>query len=414
MARKIRSEESLQSALLRFGDAAFRICYMHTKSPKMSRELLEDVFTQYRLCTKEFKSEEDERFWVLRTTHRTCMDYYAKKLRKKPSNDQIQHAARSLDFVVSDELCTILNLHYGSLTMLALCYGEEESITYAAKITGTPTALLQRRMQKALKVTGLPEDELKEWIQTIFLPDDIRSRIQYNIQNTMKDKHFGINSRAAAFKRGMDRAVPYVALGVVCFGLLAVAAVRFGWLGVEYVRTPMNDDASAVSTETGTAESSGTETSVGESGSGAITASFSYFVPDEKGLTRYNCTMEADASVLVAKMAEKGVFSSDVVLSEARFLKNGKNVTTLKSGEMPDIQLYFSEALQTELDAGSGTEILEAVSRTILAFYETGNITPAKLEIFSGGKPVTVNGEEVNCTPLMYGELPVSAVINEE
>ena len=64
-----RSETALQSAVMRFGDDAFRICYMHTKSGKETLTLLSDVFMQYFLDTQTFKSEGEERLWVLRTTH---------------------------------------------------------------------------------------------------------------------------------------------------------------------------------------------------------------------------------------------------------------------------------------------------------------------------------------------------------
>ena len=412
MARKLRGDDALQSALMRFGDSAFRICYMHTKSPKAARELLEDVFLQYCLHTKEFKNEEAERFWLLRTTHKVCMDYYAAKLRRNPADAQIQEAGRNLDFVITDELCKIMKLPYTSLTPLALCCGDEDAPAYAAKVIGRSASSVTKHLQRAVQKTVLSEDDLREWIQTIYMPDDMRSRIWYNIQNSVKDKHFGVNSRAQSLKRNVDRAMPYIALGVICFGLLAVAAVRFGWLGVEYVRTPMDSDTagsetSVVSSTTETESAANTEE--GE----AVTMTLSYFVPDGEGLIRHNCTMEADAAVLMAKMAENGAFSEETVLKEIRFLKNGKNITTLKSGEMPDLQLYFSAELQSELDNGNGMVILEAISRTILTFYDAGNITPAKLEIFADGRAVTVNGEEVNCTPLLYGELPVNAVVED-
>lgn len=56
-----RSENALQSAVMRFGDDAFRICYMHTKSGKETLTLLSDVFMQYFLDTQTFKSESEER-----------------------------------------------------------------------------------------------------------------------------------------------------------------------------------------------------------------------------------------------------------------------------------------------------------------------------------------------------------------
>ena len=406
MARKLRDDNALLSALMRFGDSAFRICYMHTKSPKTARELLEDVFMQYCLRTKPFKNEEHERFWVLRTVHKTCMDYYAAKLRRNPEDEQILHAGRNLDFIVTDELCEIMKLPYNWLTSLALCCGDEETPAYAAKIIGRSAPSVSKTLHKATEKINMPEEELREWIQTIYMPDDIRSRIQYNILQETKDKHFTVNSRAKELKRSVDRAAPYAALGVVCFGLLAVAIVRFGWLGTEYVRTPMQEDTgSAVTTDK-------TNTENKQEGT-AATLSLSYFVPDGDSMVRHNVKMEADISVLMAKMAESGVFSADTTLKDVRFLKNDKVLEKLKSGELPDIQLYFSEQLQTALDNGDGEAILEAIARTTLVFYDAGNITPAKLEIFSGNAPVTINGEAIDCTPLMYGETPVSREIEE-
>lgn len=413
MARKLRDDNALQSALLRFGDTAFRITYMHTKSPKTARELLEDVFLQYCLRTKPFKNEAEERLWLLREVHKTCMDYYAAKLRRNPADEQIKHAGRNLDFIITDELCSIMKLPYTRLTALAVCCGDGESAEYGAKICGRTPAFVRKAIKSSAEKLNLSEEDLCEWIQTVYMPDDIRSRIQYNIHRETEDKHFAVNSRAKAFKRSMDRAAPYAALGVVCFGIFAVAAVRFGWLGVEYVRTPKNSDLSQTTTSSGSSTTPENSTVSTTQDGDAATLTLAYFVPDGDSMIRHNCTMEADASVLIAKMAENGVFPSDVTLNEVRFLKNGKVITSLKSGEMPDVQLYFSAALQTAIDSGDGEAILEAVSRTILVFYEAGNITPAKLEIFADGRPVAVNGEEINCTPLMYGETPVSTVVED-
>lgn len=412
MTRKLRDDNALLSALMRFGDTAFRICYMHTKSPKTARELLEDVFMQYCLHTKPFKTEEQERLWVLRTVHKTCMDYYAAKLRRNPADEQIKHAGRSLDFVVTDELCAIMKLPYNWLTALALCCGDDEPAAYGAKVTGRSTAFVSKALHRAAEKLSMTEEDLREWIQTIYMPDDIRSRIQYNMMQEIKDKHFTVNSYAKALKRGVDRFAPYVALGVVCFSILAVATVRFGWLGIEYVRTPMQEDTDRTGTvsSTVTAEKNN---GTGKQDGDAATLSLSYFVPEENTMVRYNSSMEADLSVLVEKMAESGAFPGDVTLNEVRFLKNNKVIEKLKSGELPDVQLYFSEALQTALDNGDGEATLEAIARTTLVFYDAGNITPAKLEIFSGNNPVTINGQTVDCTPLMYGETPVSREVEE-
>ncbi|MGN0478003.1 MAG: sigma-70 family RNA polymerase sigma factor [Hominenteromicrobium sp.] len=419
MAKQLRSEEALQSALLRFGDAAFRICYMHTKKPRDAQDLLEDIFMQYCQNTQRFENEADERFWVLRTTHQVCMDYYASKMRKKLTAAQIRRYGKDLPFAVSNELCAILKLSYPYQTMLALCFGEEDTLRFASRVTGKPAALLRRRAEKAPGLTGLSPEDMREWIQTIVMPDDMRSRVQYAILNQIKDKHFGVNSRAKSLKRGLDRAIPYIALGVIVIGVFSVVAVRAGWFGTPYVRTP---DVTLVE-DTPASESSGSteshaatpvpESSADESRTAAI-LDVSVFVPSESGLTQYNYTgLEADAQVIVQKMAEKGAFPADVTLDDLTYMRNGEPVSALRSGEQLEVRLQFSGTLQNYLDGAASTASLEAIAKTFRAFYEAADMTLAKLEIYSGGQPVVVGGMEINCTSLMYGELPVSDVIDE-
>ena len=422
MAKQLRSEEALQSALLRFGDAAFRVCYMHTKKPRDAQELLEDVFMQYLLCTQAFENEEEERLWVLRTAHQSCMDYYASKMRKKLTNAQMQRAGKDLPFVISDELCAILKLSYPYQTMLALCFGEEDTLRFASRVIGKPAAMLRRRAEKAPALTGLSPEDMREWIQTIVMPDDMRSRVQYTILNQIKDKHFGVNSRAKSFKRGLDRAIPYIALGIIVVCALSVVAVRAGWFGTPYVRTPdvileENTPASSAPDGASSAESHAAtpvpESSADEPRAAAV-LDVPVFVPSDSGLAQYNYTgLEADASVLVQKMAEKGAFPADVTLDALDYMRNGEVVSALRSGEQLEVRLYFSGALQTHLDGAKSTASLEAVAKTFRAFYEAADMTLAKLEIYSDGRPVVVGGMEINCTSLMYGELPVSDVIDE-
>lgn len=416
MAKKLQNEDALQSALLRFGDAAFRIAYMHAKKPKDAREILEDVFMQYGLRTQAFKNEEDERFWVLRTTHLACMDYYAKKMRKKLTDAHIQRLGRDMPFIVSKELCEIMKLPSAWLTALAVCFGEEDTAEYAAKITGRPVFLLKKRLDKACARVKLSEEDVREWIQTIQMPDDMRSRILYTILNEAKDKHFSINSKATAFKRRLDRAIPYVALGVIVVSVFCVAALRSGWLGVEYERTPdivPGTEISAEEDENGESHVTLPESSA-ESTATLAKLDVSIYVPDDFGLVQYNLSgVEGDASVVAAKMAEKGAFPTSVTLEDLKYYQKGEAVSSLKTGEMLEVRLYFSAELQDYLDTAATTASLEAIARTFDAFYDAANMNLSNLEIYSGGEPVTVNGEKVDCGSLLNGSLQISSIIEE-
>ena len=125
------------------------------------------------------------------------------------------------------------------------------------------------------------------------------------------------------------------------------------------------------------------------------------FVPNDSGLTQYTLQGETtDAAALIEKMAEKGAFPADVVL-EALDESDGL------------VRLQFSGALQSYIDGASSAAALEAISKTFRAFYEAGGRPIETLEIYAAGEPVTVGGVAVDCTVLMYGELPVSGVVEE-
>lgn len=125
------------------------------------------------------------------------------------------------------------------------------------------------------------------------------------------------------------------------------------------------------------------------------------FVPNDSGLTQYTLQGETtDAAALIEKMAEKGAFPADVVL-EALDESDGV------------VRLQFSGALQSYIDGASSAAALEAISKTFRAFYEAGGRSIETLEIYAAGEPVTVGGVAVDCTVLMYGELPVSGVVEE-
>ena len=106
------------------------------------------------------------------------------------------------------------------------------------------------------------------------------------------------------------------------------------------------------------------------------------------------------AAALIEKMAEKGAFPADVVLE------------TLDESDGV-VRLQFSSALQSYIDGASSAAALEAISKTFRAFYEAGGRPIETLEIYAAGEPVTVGGVAVDCTVLMYGELPVSGVVEE-
>ena len=330
-----------------------------------------------------------------------------------------------MPFETPKELCDVLRLHYTLLTAVALHYGAGDNTRFIGRVTGKSSAAVQNQLEKAKKAASMSEDDLREWVETLETPDDLLHRVYYSVLNESKDPHFSANSRAKRLKRNVDRAMPFAAVGVIVICLLGVVAVRAGWFVTKYVRTPdvILESDTPVSSSAAEGESSAEnevshvtltpEPTASEDTREAINMSLSIFVPSDSGLDQYSYkSLPADGAVLVQKMAEKGAFPEDVTLDALDYIKDGEVVSTMKSGEMLEVRLQFSGALQDYLDTASSTAALEAISKTFRAFYETAGMTLSKLEVYSNGKPVTVGDMQINCTSLMYGELPVSAVLD--
>lgn len=161
------------------------------------------------------------------------------------------------------------------------------------------------------------------------------------------------------------------------------------------------DPAEAEEAEAEPDSATAAETAAGSTIAAVAAQDVPVFVPNDSGLTQYTLQGETtDAAALVEKMAEKGAFPADVVL-EALDESDGV------------VRLQFSGALQSYIDGASSAAALEAISKTFRAFYEAGGRSIETLEIYAAGEPVTVDGVAVDCTVLMYGELPVSGVVEE-
>ena len=412
MARKIRREEDLRSALFRYGESVFRICYLHAKREDDTLALMNEIFLQYALHTKKFSSGDAERFWLMKTAHNTCMDYYAKKLRRTPSRAVIQRWGEDFPFLVSRELADLMRLHYTHLTPLALCYGDGASPAFAAKVTSRPAALTKSRLQKAAARTKLSEQDIREWLETVFLPDDFIHRILLDIRKAADDPHFSLQTGASSFKRKLNRAAPYVALGIIVLCLVSVIAVRMDWFGL---RDEQTADPFAESSGSGEPAATPEPTPEAELPQGDLAKlDTAVFIPNDAGLTEYIIkNMDADASLLVREMAARGAFPDTVTLESLAYLQDGELVGSLRSGEQVEVRLYFSGQLQSYLDEAENLAVLEAIVKSFNAFYESARMSLYGVEIYSGGDPVAVGGRQVNCTALLTGELPITEVIEE-
>ena len=67
-------------------------------------------------------------------------------------------------------------------------------------------------------------------------------------------------------------------------------------------------------------------------------------------------------------MAEKGAFPEDVTLDALDYVKDGEVVSTMKSGEMLEVRLQFSGALQEYLDSASPRLLWKPLQRRSVHF----------------------------------------------
>ena len=102
----------------------FNICYGYTKSKVESEDLIQNIFLKYLKYNKTFKTLDDEKYYLIRTTINECKNYIKSGFKKKeiinqeiidnsPSlqNNELAILKRTID-LLDDKYKVVIILYY--------------------------------------------------------------------------------------------------------------------------------------------------------------------------------------------------------------------------------------------------------------------------------------------------------------
>lgn len=222
---------------LAHGREIFALCYLHAEGPVGAGALVHTLLCDLSSSRRCWRRASSGTPGLFRCVHTVCMEQsYKRPARKKKNAGQAQGARHVLPFTMTDALRALLKLPARFKTplylRLALGWGAQDT---AAVIGGGPRRA-ERLVARGLKRAKLTEERARQALLAIAPAEGAPEEMWDGFLAGRDDRTFAGMQRLRLFKRCMDRAIPYIALGVVAFCVLAYQGVERGWFsGQSYI-----------------------------------------------------------------------------------------------------------------------------------------------------------------------------------
>lgn len=226
--------ESLEALFTRLGDDLFALCYLHVREASGACALLRQVVFQFSLPSSKGQSQEPEER-LLSMTLATCKDFHTwgrkrqNQLKTGKGLDPVGTPGGALPFVLTDTLRLVQKLSPSQRSLVFLLCRLGRSPQQAAALLRCPTQRVAPRLAAALKKTDCTEEKMKSQLASLALGGERLANQWDLISFHMGEKNFLSSQKTKVFFKALDNAIPYIALAIVVFLILAVIAVQQNW-----------------------------------------------------------------------------------------------------------------------------------------------------------------------------------------
>lgn len=371
--------DKLEALYLENADAIFLMAYIHTSLTQNTTAVIQDTMQNIAAHEKSYTLAMSGRQGLLYLLHDSCMEYQRKKPRKKVKADMLKKT--SVPFEMSDLLIAILHLPYECKSSLVLCQGLGYSPAAAAGILRKSESSVSRHLAAAaarLETAG-SWNSVRQTLQSVRASLQTHQRIIDKVVVTVNEKGFEGKQRLKRFKRGMDDAIPYMALCILALCLFSFLAVHFGW----FSREPY-----AGSVPLG--QPSGAQSAFAVSEDRPL-RSLAVYAPEADGLVEYIVSDAPDSiQKLIPLMVSLGALPEGTALLYADYGPAGGIGSAPADAGLPQhCQLQLSaEAAAYMDDPVQGRLYLQGLVETLRAFY--GPIDD--IQVLSGGGDLLGDG----------------------
>ena len=354
---------------------AFALCYLYAGPVRQALPLLRSALEDALYLDKRREKALSGREGFLWAVQEACNEFYEKdpfgrkkyKKHKKDTGDSV-----TLPFFLTDSLRAVLKLHGVYRAPLYLVLAREYTPEEAARILDTSPRRVEALIQKALKKLKFSREKAAQALSVLRLEEEDAARIWQRVEEAAAQPDFEKKHRSRRVWRGLDQAVPYLALAIVVLGIAAYLGVGQGWFtGEPY--TP-------------TAPQEGLESSSGPAATGVL----SVYVPEEGGFAAY--------------VVHDTPYRPEDVLRQMVYLGGAPAGVSLLSSSQESLSAVWELSEEAASLAGEeGERTLQAMAATIGGYYGD---SLEELSLRCQGEELTVNGKTAQ--DFLGGQLTVT------
>ena len=354
---------------------AFALCYLYAGPVRQALPLLRSALEDALYLDKRREKALSGREGFLWAVQEACNEFYEKdpfgrkkyKKHKKDTGDSV-----TLPFFLTDSLRAVLKLHGVYRAPLYLVLAREYTPEEAARILDTSPRRVEALIQKALKKLKFSREKAAQALSVLRLEEEDAARIWQRVEEAAAQPDFEKKHRSRRVWRGLDQAVPYLALAIVVLGIAAYLGVGQGWFtGEPYTPTAPQEEL--------------------ESSSGpAATGDLSVYVPEEGGFAAY--------------VVHDTPYRPEDVLRQMVYLGGAPAGVSLLSSSQESLSAVWELSEEAASLAGEeGEQTLQAMAATIGGYYGD---SLEELSLRCQGEELTVNGKTAQ--DFLGGQLTVT------
>ena len=354
---------------------AFALCYLYAGPVRQALPLLRSALEDALYLDKRREKALSGREGFLWAVQEACNEFYEKdpfgrkkyKKHKKDTGDSV-----TLPFFLTDSLRAVLKLHGVYRAPLYLVLAREYTPEEAARILDTSPRRVEALIQKALKKLKFSREKAAQALSVLRLEEEDAARIWQRVEEAAAQPDFEKKHRSRRIWRGLDQAVPYLALAIVVLGIAAYLGVGQGWFtGEPYTPTAPQE-------------------ALESSSSAAATGDLTVYVPEEGGFAAY--------------VVHDTPYRPEDVLRQMVYLGGAPAGVSLLSSSQESLSAVWELSEEAASLAGEeGERTLQAMAATIGGYYGD---SLEELSLRCQGEELTVNGKTAQ--DFLGGQLTVT------
>lgn len=145
----LRTNKEITEVYERQADMVFRVCYAYMKNADEARDAVSDTFLRFIKAAPDFKSDEHEKAWMIRTATNVCkntLTHWWRKTENIDDHTDVQAASQPEIDSIFDAVMTLPDKYK---TTVYLYYYEGYDSNEIAEIIRKPKSTIRNHLSEA-------------------------------------------------------------------------------------------------------------------------------------------------------------------------------------------------------------------------------------------------------------------------